>query len=132
MGYVKSSWALGALGFILPLAIGIILDDVHFQFGKDLHGTERTRVMRILISILVASVSFLSVGFIFNGWAYAWQFFLIIPMAAIIIFDKIRFTALAPFISVIIFFSVGYFFDLFHLSWLAFLLIPITAIIENA
>lgn len=131
MGYVYGSWTYGALGFILPVAISLILGDMHFGF-YDLSGYDRKRAM-IMASVVIAAVAvFLVLGFLLNGWPWAWQVFLLIPVFAIIFFDKFRLTALMPFFAVILFFSIGYFANAFHISWLAFLLIPIVAIFENA
>jgi hypothetical protein len=131
MGYAEGSWAFGALGFLIPVATGLILGDVHFIVG-DLNGTERKKAITMLSLVIVAAGIFLALGFGLNGWGWAWQVFLLIPVVAIILFDKFRLTAIMPFIAVILFFSLGFFLGLFHVSWLAFLLIPITAIIENA
>ena len=131
MGYIESSWAFGALGFLLPVAIGLILGDVHFMMG-DLRGVERKKAITMVSLVVVAAGVFVALGIGLNGWAWAWQVFLLIPVMAIILFDKFRLTAIMPFIAVILFFSLGFFLGLFHISWLAFLLIPITAIIENA
>jgi hypothetical protein len=131
MGYIENTWTFGALGFLLPVAIGLIFGDIHIMVG-DLNGVERKKAITMVSMILVAIGIFLSLGFGLGGWAWAWQVFLLIPVAAIVLFDKFRFTAIMPFIAVILFFSLGYFLGLFHISWLAFLLIPITAIIENA
>ncbi len=131
MGYVYGSWIYGAIGFALPLAMGLILGDVRFLWSYPT-GVERTKAITMLSLVVLAAGIFLVLGFTLNGWAWAWQVFLLIPVAAIILFDRFRMTALMPFIAVIIFFTIGYFFQLFHISWLAFLLVPITAIIENA
>ena len=131
MGYIENTWTFGALGFLLPVAIGLIFGDIHIMVG-DLNGVERKKAITMVSMILVAIGIFLSLGFGLGGWAWAWQVFLLIPVAAIVLFDKFRFTAIMPFVAVILFFSLGYFLGLFHISWLAFLLIPITAIIENA
>src|SRR3989339_857967 len=131
MGYVENTWTFGALGFLLPVAMGLIFGDIHIMVG-DLNGIERKKAITMVSMILVAIGIFLSLGFGLGGWAWAWQVFLLIPVTAIILFDKFRLTAIMPFIAVILFFSLGYFLGLFHISWLAFLLIPITAIIENA
>ncbi|MDO9629317.1 MAG: DUF1700 domain-containing protein [Acholeplasmataceae bacterium] len=132
MGYTYGYWNYGALGFALPLIVGIIFGDIHILWDNQLEGHYRQKAL-MMVSVVFISISiFLALGIALNGWAYAWQVFLFIPMVAIITFDKVRFTALIPFIAVILFFSLGYFFGLFYISWLAFLLIPIVAIIENA
>lgn len=131
MGYVEGSWEYGGIGFLLPVSMGLIFGDVKFQIGN-ISVEERKKAITMVGVIIIAIGLFLALGFGLSGWAWAWQVFLLIPVVAIILFDKVRLTALMPFLAVIIFFSVGYFFDMFHISWLAFLLIPITAIIENA
>lgn len=132
MGYTYGEWRYGALGFALPLIVGIIFGDIHILWDNQLEGKYRQKAIFMVSVVVITTSIFLALGLALNGWAYAWQVFLFIPMVAIIAFDKIRFTALMPFIAVILFFSLGYFFQLFHISWLAFLLIPIVAIIENA
>lgn len=131
MGYIQDSFDYGALGFILPIAVAILYGDISISvFKKDPY--ERQQVLILLSVIILSIVIFLGVGFVFQGWAYAWMVFLFIPMASIYLFDRSRkVTPFMPFIAVIIFFSVGYFFSLFELSWIAFLLIPIVAVIEN-
>ena len=132
VGYEMGSFTYGALGFILPVMVGIILGDVHFIWNNELAGKDLRKVYALFSVIIGSIIAFVLLGILLDGWAYAWQVFLFIPMAAIILFNKFRFTAISPFIAVILFFSLGYFFVLFHVSWLAFLLIPMTAIVENA
>jgi uncharacterized membrane protein len=130
MGYTYELWGYGALSFILIFLIGILYGDVHFDLT--FKGQELNKILIMLTSIIVSTSLFLVFGFLLDGWIYAWQFFLMIPMTAIIAFNRFRLTPLMPFIAVILFFSLGHFFGLFQVSWLAFLLIPIVAIIENA
>ncbi len=131
MGIKVNAWGYGTIGFLLPIAVGLIFGDIHFIVGNvDVRECKKAMIMLALV-IFTAGI-FLALGFGFDAWAWAWQVFLAVPVLAIILFDKVRLTALMPFIAVVIFFSVGYFFDMFNISWLAFLLIPITAIIENA
>lgn len=131
MGYSQDSWALGGLGFILPVAVGIFFGDITFNwdFPKD---PLRKKVILLLSTIVFSIVVFLALGIFLNGWIYAWQIFLLIPVVSIVSFDKFRFTSITPFVAVVLFFSIGYFFNAFHLSWLAFLIIPMAAIVENA
>ncbi len=131
MGYVEDTWAFGAIGFFLPVAMSMILGDFQFINGN-LNVKDRKKTYTMLLLVISATGIFLLLGFTLNAWGWAWQVFILIPICAILLFDKFRLTALMPFLAVIIFFSVGYFFDMFHISWIAFLLIPITAIIENA
>jgi len=130
MGYVEDLWAYGAIGFLLVFFVGIFYGDIHFDLT--FKGQELRKVVVMSSAVLVSTSLFLLFGILFDGWIYAWQFFLLIPMTGILAFSKFRLTPLMPFISVILFFSLGHFFGLFAVSWLAFLLIPIVAIIENA
>lgn len=131
MGYVQNTWAVGGFGFVLPVGLSIMFGEYNFVWDMP-KGPERNKVYLLLLTILSAIVIFVLVGLFANGWAYAWQIFLIIPVASIILFDKFRVTAIMPFVAVVIFFSLGYFLHIFEWSWLAFLLIPMAAIIENA
>ena len=131
MGYVQNNWATGGLGFILPVATSIIFGDMNFVWDMP-KGPMRKKVYILLSSIALSIAVFVLLGVLAQGWAYAWQIFLIIPVASIILFDKFRVTAIMPFIAVVLFFSLGYFLHIFQWSWLAFLLIPMAAIIENA
>lgn len=131
MGYVQGSWVLGILGFILPVGTSIMFGEYTFVWDLP-KGPMRKKVYILLSTILFAIAVFVLLGIFAQGWAYAWQIFLIIPVASIILFDKFRVTAIMPFIAVILFFSLGYFLNIFEWSWLAFLLIPMAAIIENA
>ncbi|HBG32485.1 MAG TPA: hypothetical protein DEG42_04240 [Acholeplasmataceae bacterium] len=131
MGYVYELWAYGGLGFLLPFGIGILLGDVKFELDA-IEGPQKNKVIVMLLTIFFCIAAFLTLGFVLDGWIYAWQVFLLIPVVAILAFDKFRFTAIAPFVAVVLFFSIGYFFDMFHISWLAFMIIPIAAILENA
>jgi uncharacterized membrane protein len=133
MGYVYELWTYGALGFALPVIMGIIFSDIHFFYDNRLNAKDRSKVLKLLSIIILSITTFFVIGFLLNGWVYAWQVFLLIPVAAIVLFDKkFRFVSISPFIAVILFFSIGYFFNLFHISWLAFLIIPMAGIIENA
>lgn len=132
MGYVQDSWALGGLGFILPVAVGILFGDINFVIWDYPKGPLRKKVVLLLSTIVFSIAAFLLLGLILHGWAYAWQVFLLIPIVSIVSFDKFRFTTIAPFVAVVLFFSIGYFFNAFHLSWLAFFIVPMAAIVENA
>ena len=131
MGYVQNNWAIGGLGFILPVATAILFGDVTFTWNMP-KGAERKKVIILLLTILLSIIVFLVLGIVLNGWVYAWQIFLLIPVVSIIAFDKFRFTSISPFVAIILFFSIGYFFDSFYISWLAFLIIPMAGILENA
>lgn len=128
MGYEHGLWSYGLLGFILPLFLGLWFHDVIVIFPFSIKNLKRKDAIFIVI-LLTIIVVFLSLGFLLSGWGYAWQLFLFIPMAAIIMYDKPRVAALSPFVSVIIFYSLGYFLGLWTVSWLAFLLIPISGIL---
>ncbi|BCR35475.1 HAAS signaling domain-containing protein [Mariniplasma anaerobium] len=133
MGYMQDNFNLGALGFILPIIVGIVYGNITVEFfnWKDL--SKRKNGLALLSVIILSTLTFVLLGIFANGWAYAWMAFLFIPMASIYLFDNSRkLTPFMPFIAVIIFFSLGYFFHLFEISWIAFLLIPMVAVIENA
>lgn len=132
-GYTYGDWKIAVLGFTLPVFVGLLLGQItiFFDFPKDIKERKRTIVM--LSVILFAITSFLLIGILLSGWIYAWQVFLLIPIAAIACFNKkFSITPFMPFIAVIIFFNLGMFAGLWTISWMAFLLIPIVAIIENA
>jgi hypothetical protein len=133
MGYIYGEWRLGALGFILPVIVGLIIGEIKFLWDFPKDGRDRKQALLMLSVVLSAVAAFLLLGILLDGWIYAWQVFLAIPVSAILFFDKkFRLTPLMPFIAVVIFFNLGMFAGLWTISWMAFLLIPITAIIENA
>lgn len=133
MGYIYGDWRLGALGFILPVIVGLLIGEMTFIWDFPKKGPERSKALIMLAVVLSCVTAFVLLGVLLNGWVYAWQVFLFIPMSAILFFDKkFRLTPLMPFIAVMIFFNLGMFAGLWTISWMAFLLIPITAIIENA
>ena len=130
MFYYQDNAMIGLVGFILPLCLGILWNDIQFNF--QINGRNRLKSMLNVLFILLTIVIFVVLGLTLNAWAWAWQVFLAIPMFSIILWSKRpSLTALMPFISVILFFSLGYFMQLFYISWLAFLLIPMVAILEN-
>lgn len=132
VGYTYGLWQWGALGFILPVLVGLIFGDVLIGWVYPPKGLERTKFYIMALTILSALGAFLALGYLLDGWAYAWQVFLLIPVIAILINKPRQLTPIMPFVAVVLFFSLGYFFDLFHISWMAFLLIPMVAIMENA
>jgi len=131
VGYTYGEWLLGGLGFVLPLVVGIATGEMNFIWDIP-EGQTRKTAYYMLTAVLTSTTIFLLLGLFLNGWVYAWQAFLIIPMFAIIYNTKFKLTPLMPFIAVMIFFNLGFFLGLWTVSWLAFLLIPITAILENA
>ena len=132
MGYAQDDFMTGAFGFILPLVVILYYAELQFEIVVK-NPLKRKNALIFTTVILVALATFFLLGYLANGWVYAWMIFLFIPMTAIFLFDKPRkMTPFMPFIAVIIFYSLGYFFGLFEISWIAFLLIPVVAIIENA
>src|SRR5690554_1228065 len=103
-----------------------IKDTLHFDSNSN-----RNKIFAIMP--FIATIMFFAVGFGFDGFSYAWAFYLLIPITAILVNvrGKERFIALTPFISVIVFFLLGFFLQLWHPGWLIFLLIPVTAITLN-
>ena len=132
-GYTYNDWTIGALGFILPVVVAIITGNITLYTNWPKKGRERNKLI-VMLSVVIGSVAvFLTLGLLFEGWAYAWMVFLLIPVTAILFFSRpFRFTPLMPFIATVLFFSLGFFFGLWTISWMAFLLIPVVAVIENA
>ncbi len=128
-GYAHGEWALGALAFLLPLGVSILLSDEPFVA---VNKGNRSVWILALICILV----YIGLGLLFSStWAYMWMIFLLIPVYAILKHGpdrKDKLIACMPFISTVIFFSLGFFLGWWAFSWLAFLLIPMTAIIIHA
>jgi len=90
-----------------------------------------------LVAMLSVTI-FLIIGFIFDGWAYAWLIFLTIPITAIIvdmIFKKKKLIGQIPglvaLLATIAYMIMGFGFGLWHPGWIVFLAIPITGIIVN-
>lgn len=125
LGYQYQRWDIGLIGFIIPVAYGVLINEIHISiFG----GSWPTRIAAIL-----AIAIYLTCGFLFQTWAYLWMVFLAIPVVAILSHSKRKdwFVAISPFIAVVIFFSLGYFFQLWTYSWIAFMLIPIAGILKK-
>lgn len=85
------------------------------------------------LTVLGSIAAFLLLGFLLEGWYYAWLVFLTIPMIAIIHHSsrRHRMVALMPFISTILFFTIGFVFGGWAYAWLVYLLIPMTAIVNK-
>ncbi|WP_025725403.1 DUF1700 domain-containing protein [Acholeplasma granularum] len=79
----------------------------------------------------ISTILFFISGFAFNGWTYAWIFYLLIPVTAIIlnVRGSEKIIALSPFVAVVCFFLTGIFLNFWHPGWLIFLIVPITGII---
>jgi len=132
MFYYQDNWAIGLIGFLLPVALGFIFNDIEFRWGL-ISSRQKNKVLALLITIALSIALFITLGLLFDAWIWAWQLFLLIPVSSIVLWNKkFQLTPIMPFIAVVLFFSIGHFFGLFHISWLAFLLIPIVAVIENA
>ncbi|MBG0762668.1 DUF1700 domain-containing protein [Acholeplasma laidlawii] len=103
-----------------------IKDTLHYVKSKD------NRIVAVMP--FISTILFFLVGFLLNGWAYAWIFYLLIPIAAISINTKSKekIVALSPFIATITFFTLGFVFGLWHPGWLIFLIVPVSAIVLNA
>ena len=85
----------------------------------------------VALTPFVATIVFFIIGFGFNGWAWGWIAYLLIPVTAIWMNmenDPHRLTALSPFIAVVAFFILGFVYGLWHPGWLVFIIIPIIAI----
>jgi len=100
--------------------------------SKELSGS-RTKI--IALSPFIALILFFIGGFGFNGWAYSWVAFLLIPVIAIISSmagkEEHLLTALSPFIAVVGYGILGFFYGFWHPGWLIFLIIPVIAIVTE-
>ncbi len=90
----------------------------------------------IAVMPFVSLIAFFIIGFGFDGWAWGWLTFLLIPVVAIIVEmvhnkDKHVLTALSPFAAVIGYLVLGFYYGLWHPGWLVFLVIPVIAIITE-
>ncbi len=88
----------------------------------------------IALSPFIATILFFVVGFLLEGFAYSWLFFLLIPMSAIGLSTKgaERLVALSPFVFTITFFILGFAFNLWTVAWVGYTLIfPLAILAEN-
>lgn len=90
----------------------------------------------IALSPFIALIIFFISGLVFDGWAYAWTAFLIIPVIAILAQFKTMkpielLTALSPFIALFAYFLIFGALGLWHPGWLIFLIIPAIAILNE-
>lgn len=96
---------------------------------------EKSKDNRIVaVMPFISTILFFLVGFAFDGWAYAWISYLLIPVTAIIVNTRKKdmIVAISPFVATITFFILGFLFDLWHPGWLIFLIIPVSAIALNS
>lgn len=90
----------------------------------------------IAIMPFIATILFFIGGFFYDGWAWSWMAYLLIPVVAITTEmgkskDPHITTALSPFVAVVAFFVLGFFYDLWHIAWAVFLIIPILGIFNS-
>lgn len=88
----------------------------------------------VALSPFVATILFFVVGFLLEGFAYSWLFFLLIPMSAIALNSKgiDRVVALSPFVFTITFFILGFAFNLWTIAWVGYTLIfPLAILAEE-
>jgi len=118
-------WGYALVSFIPFVLYAIAIGDIEVSFYK---GSKEYRII-----ILICTILFFALGFLFNLWDIAWLLFLVIPVYAISkeVPEKERLVALSPFIALTLFFLLGYIFNIWEYSWLAFFIIPVTAIIKN-
>lgn len=88
-----------------------------------------------LVAVLSAACFFI-LGFMTDGWKYAWLVFLVIPVTAIVmdIITKNKdlsgsIIGIITVLAAVVFFILGFGFDKWHPGWLVFLAIPFGAII---
>lgn len=88
----------------------------------------------VALSPFIATILFFVVGFLLEGFAYSWLFFLLIPMSAIALNSKgiDRLVALSPFVFTITFFILGFAFNLWTIAWVGYTLIfPLAILAED-
>ena len=85
---------------------------------------------------LLATVAFLLIGFLTEGWHLAWMLFLLIPVTSIIvdIFTKRqdvagKVTGIVALLATVGFLLMGLLADLWHPGWVIFFAIPISGVI---
>lgn len=91
-----------------------------------------------LVAVLAAACFFI-IGFMTEGWQYAWLVFLAVPVTAIvsdiIVKDNDFSGSIIGLIAVLAaaaFFVLGFVYGKWHPGWLVFLVVPIAAIIIDA
>jgi hypothetical protein len=91
----------------------------------------------VALVALLAVTAFLLIGFLSDGWPYAWLVFLTIPVTAVIIdiIQKKNVTGLLPglvaLLATIAYLILGFGYQLWHPGWLVFMAIPISAVIAG-
>ncbi len=108
-------------------------ESIYEELKDDLRHEENQTHKIVGITPFVSIIIFFLLGFLANGWTYAWMAFLLIPVTAVIlnVKGKDKFVALSPFIAVVTFMLTGFLTGIWYPTWLVFLLIPILAIILN-
>ena len=116
---------IASLGTIQSIVSNIPMREKTFKNQKD---------KWVALSPFIATILFFVVGFLLEGFAYSWLFFLLIPMSAIALNAKgaERIVALSPFIFTIIFFILGFAFNLWTVAWVGYTLIfPLAILAED-
>lgn len=91
----------------------------------------------LLMTIVLATGSYILIGLYAEAWHPGWLVFLSIPVVAIIsstrfFNNRIPIIAIMPFIALILFFIGGEYFIGYQWSWMFFFLIPIVAILTGS
>lgn len=86
----------------------------------------------VAVTPLVATLSFLMLGFIWDAWHPGWIVFLSIPVVGTI--EKLtrknlkaKIVSLTFLFCLIAFFVIGFVWDAWHPGWLVFFMIPIVS-----
>ena len=124
------------LVFLAPLLTAIISGYINVEINnKHLHQLEKNEQLKVLLMILSVFVSvsaFVIVSLATKTWSITWLILLIIPVSALLIFDKKHsLVAYTPFVCLAAFMLLGHFFHLWSIAWLVFFLIPICGILTN-
>lgn len=89
----------------------------------------------IALTPFISVILFFLIGFLWDGFEYAWMVFLLIPVSAIMLESRgwERIIALYPFFATILFFVLGFAFEAFEYAWIVFTpLIPLSVINTKA
>jgi len=87
----------------------------------------------IALTPFISVIIFFLIGFLLDGFEYAWMIFLLIPISAILLESRgiERIIALYPFFATIAFFLIGFLLDGFEYAWLVFTPLAPLAVIDT-
>lgn len=96
--------------------------------GDEDENSEKESFPRALPYPILTTVVFLAIGFIFDGWWWAWTLFLTIPIYYSLV-EAIQKRSLSdfayPVLVTFVFCLVGMLFGIWHPAWIIFITVPI-------